>query len=129
MMFYKTGIDLGMNTYSTIKLSYIQMLMKGQVMEKWDKNIFWIMQKFVFDNMVNRFKLIDLTYNKFQNTQYHIYDLKSTSGIYKLELVDKKSSTINNLLKAFTHQPTPNIKTFIEVLEAKIKLKLGFSLD
>src|SRR3990170_8733982 len=79
----------GMNTYNTIKLSYIQMLVKGQVMEKWEKNIFWIMQRFVYDNMVNRFKLIDLTYDKTQNTQYHIYDLKSTGGLYKLEFVDK----------------------------------------
>ena len=30
----------GMNTYNTIKLSYIQMLMKGQVMESWDKDIY-----------------------------------------------------------------------------------------
>src|SRR3989338_7732238 len=53
----------GMNTYNTIKFSYIQMLIKGQVMEKWDKNIFWIMQKFVYENMVNRFCLTDLDYN------------------------------------------------------------------
>ena len=31
--------SFGMNTYNTIKLSYIQMLIKGQVMESWNKNI------------------------------------------------------------------------------------------
>jgi len=32
--------NFGLNTYNTIKLSYIQMLIKGQVMEKWDKSIY-----------------------------------------------------------------------------------------
>ncbi|HLD59746.1 MAG TPA: NotI family restriction endonuclease [Candidatus Bilamarchaeaceae archaeon] len=115
----------GMNTYNTIKLSYIQMLIKGQVMEKWGKNIFWVMQKFVFDNMVNRFRLTDLDYNPKYKTHYHVYNLVTDNDIYKLELVNKKSTTIANLLKAFTHQPTPSLDSFIEVLERKIQLKLG----
>lgn len=119
----------GMNTYNTIKLSYIQMLIKGRVLEKWNKNIFWIMQKFVYDNMVNRFRLIDLDYNASHNTQYHIYDLSKSGAIYDLELVDKKSTTILNLLRAFTHQPTPSIDKFVEVLESKIKLKLGMTIE
>ena len=119
----------GMNTYNTIKLSYIQMLIKGQVMEKWNKNIFWIIQKFVYDNMVNRFHLIDLAYNENFKTQYYIYDLVRNDEIYNLKLVDKKSTTISNLLKAFTHQPTPSIDKFIEVLQSKIKLKLGLIIE
>ncbi|MFH0775105.1 MAG: NotI family restriction endonuclease [bacterium] len=119
----------GMNTYNTIKLSYIQMLIKGQVMEKWGKNIFWIMQRFVYDNMVNRFRLTDLNYNANPKTQYHIYDLARNGAVYSLELIDKKSTTISNLLKAFTHQPTPSIDAFVEVLESKIKLKLGLTIE
>lgn len=119
----------GMNTYNTIKLSYIQMLVKGQVMEKWEKNIFWIMQRFVYNNMVNRFCLTDLDYNVNHRTQYHIYDLVKNDEIYNLKLADKKSTTISNLLRAFTHQPTPNIDTFVEVLESKIKLKLGLTIE
>ncbi|HAS18176.1 MAG TPA: hypothetical protein DCR39_10020 [Nitrospiraceae bacterium] len=131
-----SGIDVlqnryqfGMNTYNTIKLSYIQMLIKGQVMEKWGKNIFWVMQKYVFDNMVNRFGLNDLDYNPRHKTQYHIYNLVADSNIYKLKLADKKSTTIANLLKAFTHQSIPSLDTFVEVLERKIKLKLGLIIE
>ncbi len=121
--------QFGMNTYNTIKLSYIQMLIKGQVMEKWGKNIFWVMQKYVFDNMVNRFHLNDLDYSPRHKTQYHIYNLVAGSNIYKLKLADKKSTTIANLLKAFTHQPTPSLDTFVGVLERKIKLKLGLIIE
>ncbi|MBI4823560.1 MAG: hypothetical protein HY805_04940 [Nitrospirae bacterium] len=118
--------NFGMNTYNTIKLSYIQMLIKGQVMEKWGKNIFWIMQKYVYENMVNRFKLNAMDYTEGKKTKYHIYDLVKDEGVYHLKLLDKKSSTIANLLKAFTHQPAPRVDDFIKVLEGKIKLKLGF---
>ena len=117
--------SFGMNTYNTIKLSYIQMLIKGQVMESWNKKIFWVMQDFVYDNMVNRFNLVDLDYNLVDNTHYHIYDLESKNGLYNLKLKEKKSTTISNLIKAFTHQPTPSIDSFINKLEEKIELKLG----
>ena len=105
------------------------MLIKGQVMEKWNKNIVWVMQKFVYDNMVKRFKLIDLDYKKEDYTKYFIYDLKPNKGIYNLQLVDKTSTTISNLLRAFTHQPTPSLDEFVSVLENKIKLKLGLFIE
>lgn len=121
--------SFGMNTYNTIKLSYMQMLIKGRVMESWNKNIYWVMQKFVFDNMVNRFNLKNLKYNKKLNTHYHIYDLETTTNIDKLKFKDKKSTTIDNLLTAFTSQPMPTIDTFINKLEEKINLKLGLSVE
>jgi hypothetical protein len=40
-----------------------------------------------------------------------------------------ESTTIANLLKAFTHQPTPSLDAFVGVLERKIKLKLGLMID
>ncbi len=125
----KDKYNFGMNTYNTIKLSYIQMLIKGQVMEKWDKNIFWIVQKYVYDNMVNRFKLTAMDYKAGNKTKYFIYDLIKNADIYHLKLIDEKSSTISNLLKAFTHQPLPSLDDFIELLENKIRLKLGLLLE
>lgn len=116
----------GMNTYNTIKLSYIQMLIKGQVMEKWEKKIYWVMQKFVFENMVRRFGLINLDESDTNFTRYHIYDLAlNDTNTYKLNLIEKKSTTIANLLRAFTHQPTPSKEEFIVLLQNKINMELG----
>jgi len=36
---------------------------------------------------------------------------------------------VSNLLRAFTHQPTPSIDEFVAVLENKIKLKLGLIIE
>ena len=124
---YNKSYGFGMNTYNTIKLSYMQMLIKGQVMESWNKNIYWVMQNFVFDNMVKRFNLIDLETTESLNTHYHIYDLIENDKVYNLSLIDKKSTTVANLIKAFTHQPTPSIDKFVEKLEEKIELKLGLN--
>lgn len=93
---YMKGINVnnktykfGMNTYNTIKLSYIQMLMKGQVMESWGKNIFWVLQNFVFDDMTSRFNLNNLEQNNNLNSHYHIYDLVEKGNIQKLKLIQK----------------------------------------
>jgi len=124
----KDRYNYGMNTYNTIKLAYIQMLYKGQVMEKWHKKIFWISQRYVFENMVSRFNLFNLDYSKNNSTIFFVYDLFKKRSIYKLKKVYKKSSTIKNLLTAFTKQPMPDINDFIDVLRGKIELKLGLSL-
>ncbi|TAE73081.1 MAG: hypothetical protein EAZ85_08060 [Bacteroidetes bacterium] len=120
----KEKYSFGLNTYNTIKLSYIQMLIKGQVMEKWNKNIVWVMQNYVYENMVNRFQLSEMEYKKEKNTKYFLYDLIGKNNVDYLTLVDKKASTIANLLKAFTHQDTPSLSDFIEILTEKIKEKI-----
>lgn len=119
----------GLNTYNTIKLSYIQMLIKGQVMEKWNKQIYWILQKYVFDNMVNRFKLKEMDFDETDKTKFFIYDIFENKDFYNLRLIERKSSTVSNLLKAFTDQPTPSLDDFMKILESKIKLKPGLTIE
>ena len=104
------------------------MLVKAQVLESWNKKIFWVMQNFVFDNMVSRFYLSELEFNENSTTQYHIYDLEKSNNLYHLSLRNKYSSTVSNLLKAFTHQPIPSKEDFINLLKEKINLKVGLTL-
>ncbi len=124
----KNRYNYGMNTYNTIKLAYIQMLYKGQVMQKWNKKIFWISQSYVFENMVNRFNLSNLGYSQNNAILFFVYDFFKKGSIYKLKKVYRKSSTIKNLLTAFTKQPMPDINDFIDVLKGKIELRLGISV-
>lgn len=123
--------SFGMNTYNTIKLSYIQMIIKGQVMESWNKKIFWIMQDFVYDNMVSRFNLGDLDLDEKDNSHYHIYDLvpgSNNENIYNLKLKGEKSTNVSKLIKGLIDQPTPSIDKFVSNLEKKIELKLGLAI-
>ena len=61
----KKNYDFGMNTYNTIKLSFIQMIKKGQFAEENNRNIIWAMQHYVFDNMSERFSFSDDTMSDF----------------------------------------------------------------
>lgn len=119
----------GMNTYNTIKLAYTQILYKGQALEKWGKKIAWVCPTYIYQNMVNRFNLSNLEYNPQHSTSFFMYDLSRQGDIYSLKLTHKSSSTIENLLTAFTKQPTPKLDKFITVLENKINLQLGITLS
>jgi hypothetical protein len=126
----KSHYAYGMNTYNTIKLSFIQMLNKGQVFEHWNKKIIWVVQTYVYENMTNRFKLKDMNFNENDANIFHIYDIDhcSNSNKYQLKLENISSSTIENLMKAFQSVNLPKVSDFIKVLHKKIQLNLGIKM-
>jgi len=126
----KNSYAFGMNTYNTIKLSFIQMLNKGQVFEVWNKKIIWAVQKYVYENMVDRFGLQDMRLNKNDANLFFIYDLDhhSNPDKYQLTVENIKSSTIENLMKAFRGADLPKIDDFIKVLHKKLRLNLGIRI-
>jgi len=126
----KNFYAFGMNTYNTIKLSFIQMLNKGQVFEVWNKKIIWVVQEYVYKNMVNRFGLEDMKLKKDDANLFLIYDIDQSSNPnqYQLIIKDIKSSTIENLMKAFRRATLPKIDDFIKILYQKLRLKLGIRI-
>ncbi|MFC2020948.1 NotI family restriction endonuclease [Chloroflexota bacterium] len=120
--------NFGMNTYNTIKLSFIQMLMKGQAIEHWGKNIAWIMQDFIFSNMVRRFALGDSAFVTEKANHFFIYDLEHISNKYSLNLEEKHSYSVTDLIRAFQQDSAlPSLSSFVKTLEERIKLHLEMS--
>jgi hypothetical protein len=119
-----TSYAFGMNTYNTIKLSFIQMLVKGQVAEHWNKNIIWVMQDFIFSNMVNRFHLPRKSFDNQERNHFFLYSLKRLKDRFSLQPDDKHSYTITELKKAFENEHLPKLEDFIKILENKVRLKL-----
>lgn len=119
-----------MNTYNTIKLAFIQMLKKGQVFEEWDKKIIWVVQKYVYKNMVDRFGLQDMDLDKKDANIFFIYDIdyQTYPNRYTLSIEKIKSSTIENLMKAFRGSELPQLDDFIKILHKKLKLNLGIKV-
>jgi len=126
----KNSYAFGMNTYNTIKLSFIQMLNKGQVFEVWNKKIIWAVQRYVYKNMVDRFGLQGMKLNKSDANLFFIYDIDcySNPDNYQLTIEDIKSSTIEDLMKAFRGADLPKIDDFIKVLHKKLRLNLGIKI-
>lgn len=123
----KKSYAFGMNTYNTIKLAFVQMLNKGQVFEVWNKKIIWVVQRYVYENMVNRFGLRDMELNNEDANLFFIYDIDYSSdhNYYQLISQEIKSSTVENLMKAFRAKSLPQIDDFIKVLYQKLRLNLG----
>lgn len=119
-----TSYAFGMNTYNTIKPSFIQMLIKGQVAEHWNKNIIWVMQDFIFSNMVNRFHLPRNVFDNKKRNHFFLYSLKRLKGKFSLQSDHKYSYTITELKRAFESEHLPKLEDFIKVLEHKVRLKL-----
>lgn len=124
----KKRYAFGMNTYNTIKLSFIQMLNKGMIAEKWDKNIIWVMQDFIFKNMLKRFEIIDNKFSEKKRNHFFIYTFKKAGSEYKLVLDSRHSFTVEELAEAFSSaRSLPDIDKFIEKLEQKVRIQLSIT--
>jgi len=119
----ESSYSFGMNTYNTIKLSFIQMLIKGMVAEKWDKNVCWVIQDFIFNNMLNRFDISNNNFDTKKHIHYFIYNMlrKNEKDIFHLSLDRICSYDILELKKAFDSDRTlPEIDYFVSILKRRI---------
>ena len=111
------------------KRSFTQILNKGIVLEKWGHKIYWVVQEPVYQNLLDRYNLNGMRYNKEHSTVFAIYDLKGNRGKYELYRTKIESSTIDNLFKAFRNNPNiPSEDVFVAKLEDKIKAKIHLKL-
>lgn len=127
---YTKGFDslestysFGMNTYNTIKLSFIQMLIKGMVAEKWNKNACWVMQDFVFNNMLNRFDISNNDFNNKKHTHYFTYNMlrKDEEDLFHLSLDQIRSYDVLELKRAFdSDRSLPEVDYFMNILKRRI---------
>ena len=80
--------------------------------------------------MVDRFGLQGMKLNKSDANLFFIYDIDyhSDPDNYQLTVEDIKSSTIENLMKAFRGGDLPQIDDFIKVLHNKLRLNLGIKI-
>ncbi len=123
----KSSYAFGMNTYNTIKLSFVQMLKKGVVAEGWNKNIVWVMQDFVFQNMIARFEIPENEFSESKRTHYFIYSLVMNEklGRHVLKLSSVHSYNMAELRRAFDADRTlPSLEQFQQALERRVAANL-----
>lgn len=119
----ENSYPFGMNTYNTIKLSFMQMLIKGMVAEKWNKHVCWTMQDFVFNNMLNRFDISDNKFDKNKHTHYFTYNMlrRNEKDIFHLSLDQIRSYDVLELKRAFdSDRSLPEVEQFETILKKRI---------
>src|SRR3972149_210686 len=69
----------GMNTYDTIKRSVTQLLNKGMAYEAWGIKGYWVIQEYIYANLVNRYG----------RSEEHTSELQSQSNLVFPLLLEK----------------------------------------
>jgi hypothetical protein len=137
---FMRGVDLegtnyrfGLNLADIWKRTFIQILTKGIVMERWGHRIYWVIQEPVYKDFLNRYSLHGMTYDDGEKTVFAIYDLEKGDQAYQLYRTRLESSSIDALFEAFhTNLEVPPKQVFVEKLAGKVKdqveANMGLSL-
>lgn len=124
-----TSYAFGLNMADIWKRSFTQILNKGIVLENWGHKIYWVVQEPVYQNLLDRYNLNGMTYNKKHTTVFAIYDLRNGGGKYELFQTRIESSTIDSLFKAFRNNPNiPSKNAFVDKLKTKVRAKMQLKL-
>jgi len=120
----------GMNTYDTIKRSVTQLLNKGIVYEAWNIKCYWVIQEYIYANLVKRYGLKTDGYALEHASRFALYNLKPKGNRLTLTPSRYVSTTVDEVYNAMKNNPgLPSKDKFVKTLDAKLKAKLGVTFD
>jgi hypothetical protein len=121
--------QFGMNTYDTIKRSMTQLLNKGIVYEVWGTKCYWVIQEYIYANLVKRYGMKADGYNSDHASRFALYDLIPDNERLTLHSTRYVSTTVDEVYQAMRHYPgMPDKDQFVATLSKKLKLKLNVAL-
>ena len=122
----KQNYQFGMNTYDTIKRSMTQLLNKGIVYEAWDTKCYWVIQEYIYANLVNRYGLKKDAYSPEHASRFALYNLTRNDNRLTLAPSRLVSTTVDEVYQAMKGNPgLPKKDEFVTVLNAKLQAKLS----
>mgnify|MGYP001607131864 CR=1 FL=1 len=118
--------QFGMNTYDTIKRSMLQLLNKGIVYETWDIKCYWVIQEYIYANLVNRYGLKKDGYSPEHASRFALYNLARRDNRLTLAPSRFVSTTVDEVYQAMKSNPgLPNKDRFVNTLNAKLQARLS----
>jgi hypothetical protein len=116
----------GMNTYDTIKRSITQLLNKGIVYEKWDIKAYWVIQEYIYANLVRRYGIKEEGYRPEHSSRFALYDLVPKSNRLTLSQPRFVSTTVDEVYQAMRSNPSlPDKSQFVTSLNEKLTARLS----
>jgi len=116
----------GMNTYDTIKRAIIQLMNKGIVYETWDTKCYWVIQEYIYTNLINRYGLKKDGFSSGHASRFALYNLVSKDD--RLTLIPGRfvSTTVDEVYQAMRNNPgLPDKDKFVQRFNAKLKARLS----
>lgn len=116
----------GMNTYDSIKRSLTQLMNKGIVYETWDTKCYWVIQEYIYANLVSRYGFKTDGFSPRHASRFALYNLTPQGGRLALKPSRFISTTVEEVYQAMRNNPgMPNKDRFVQHLNAKLRLKLS----
>ena len=116
----------GMNTYDSIKRFLTQLMNKGIVYETWDTKCYWVIQEYIYTNLVSRYGFKTDGFSPRHASRFALYNLTPQGGRLALKPSRFISTTVEEVYQAMRNNPgMPNKDRFVQHLNAKLRLKLS----
>ena len=110
----------GMNTYDSIKRAITQLMNKGVVYETWDTKCYWIIQEYIYANLVSRYGFKADGFSPSHASRFALYNLVPDGDRYTLKSNRLVSTTVEEVYLAMRNNPEmPTKDSFVQHLNAK----------
>ena len=115
-----------MNTYDSIKRAITQLMNKGIVYEAWDAKCYWVIQEYIYANLVNRYGFKSRGFSPSHASRFALYDLVPSGNSVELRLSQFISTTVDEVYQAMRKNPgMPTKDQFVERLNDRLRLTLS----
>ena len=115
----------GINTYDSIKRAITQLMNKGIVYESWNTKCYWVIQEYIYRNIVSRYGLKAGGFTAEDASRFALYDLLPKSDRLTLTPTRYVSTTVDDVYRAMRNNPSlPNKDRFVASLKDKLQLRL-----
>ena len=115
----------GSNTYDSIKRAMTQLMNKGIVYEKWGSKCYWVIQEYIYANLVSRYGFKTDGYDPGQASRFALYDIVPNRGRLSLRPTRFLSTSVDEVYRAMRNNPAlPGKDTFVSNLNDKLRLAL-----
>jgi hypothetical protein len=115
----------GMNTYDSIKRAITQLMNKGIVYEAWGTTCYWVIQEYIYANLVDRYGLKSDGFSPGDASRFALYNLVRRGGRLTLAPSRFVSTTVDEVYRAMRNNPRlPSKDSFVQTLDAKLQATL-----
>ena len=125
-----SNYHFGMNTYDTIKRAITQLMNKGIVYETWNIKSYWVIQQYIYDNLVKRYGFKQDGYFSEDASRFALYNFEKRDNRLFLKFEKFISTSVDEVYRAMcSNKNLPNKDKFIQQLNVKLESQLKFDIN
>lgn len=122
--------DIDINIDYTIRRFLTQVFNKGIVYETWGIKSYWVLQEYIYANLVKRYGLKREGFSAEHASRFALQDLFLDGNKIKLQATRYVSVSVDEIYQAMRNNPgLPNKKQFVTALNDKLKARLNLKFE